>query len=84
MPVSNDFPTASPATPSEPKCHGFEGLACIKCGVAGNISIDLPDLTGSGSIHCYECDETFSLDEVREVMEAWAKVIAWVGLAPTL
>lgn len=54
-------------------------LTCIKCGVEGLIKLHLDDCQ---TFECGECDETFTCDEVRDVVNQWGRMLAWVEAAP--
>jgi hypothetical protein len=58
--------------------RGFD-LACIKCGEECCLSLDLNDLE---TVRCPECDNEYTLEEVRKVIGQWARLLAWVDLAP--
>lgn len=47
-------------------------LKCLKCGEVCLIKLHLDDCT---TLQCNECDETFTLDEVREMVEGWNKAL---------
>lgn len=70
---------ATNATPAPVK-RGFEGLKCPLCG--GNDSAQSLDLDDLHNVHCGECGEEYTLDDVREMMAAWQRVLDWVALAP--
>lgn len=72
-------------TTCEPVKRGFGSvLRCLHCGEAGCLAINLHTLTDDDSIRCGNCEADYGLDEVREVIEAWGKVLAWVEAAPQL
>jgi hypothetical protein len=58
---------------------GFVGLKCVHCGNAGGVSLSLYDLD---TVHCTECDDEYTLSEVRDTIDQWAQVLAWRDLAP--
>jgi hypothetical protein len=65
--------------------RGFGGmLPCIRCPETGTVSIDLADLTGDEAVYCSSCENRYSLEEVRDVLASWAKVIGWVSCAPEI
>ncbi len=59
----------------------FSGVQCIKCGVADNVRLDLENLT---DVHCADCDETFTTDDVRGLVREWARILAWIEMAKTI
>jgi hypothetical protein len=60
--------------------RGFRGICCILCADAeAVISLDLDDCH---TLRCGACDDTFTLEDVREHVAAWQRVIAWVDAAP--
>jgi hypothetical protein len=54
-------------------------LACIKCGLAGDIVLNLNDLE---SFQCQECGTRFSAFEIQFVMNQWKKALDWIDAAP--
>lgn len=55
-------------------------LPCPKCGEQeAMIQLDLDD---GQTCSCRECDDEFSLDDVREFIGRWAKMIAWIETMP--
>jgi hypothetical protein len=66
------------------KPRGFAAIPCLRCPETGTVSIDLADLTGDEAVYCSSCENRYSLDEVRDVLASWAKVIGWVSCAPEI
>jgi peptide subunit release factor 1 (eRF1) len=58
---------------------GFVGLKCVRCGERDGVSLSLHDLD---TLHCNQCDEEYTLSEVRDTLDQWAVVLAWGGAAP--
>lgn len=60
---------------------GFGELPCLKCGQTGTIRLDLDDLS---TFSCPECDDTFCLDDVQEIIGKWGAVVRWLkeGVRP--
>lgn len=62
--------------------HGFPGLRCPLCGTADETqSIDLDDLQ---TIRCAGCGEDYRVDDVRELLATWQRVLDWIDAAPTV
>lgn len=58
-------------------------VVCIKCW-AENALVKL-HLDGSNDIECAECEETFTCEDVRGVIEnakKWERVLKWIDAAP--
>ena len=56
-------------------------VPCPKCGQAeATVRLDLSDLE---TCHCVDCDETFSLDLVRDFIAKWQRVLGWVATCPS-
>jgi hypothetical protein len=68
-------PTTAPAK------RGFGVLPCIRCGQDASISIDLDDCA---TFRCGECEESFDACDLREHLEKWQRVLAWVEQAPVV
>jgi hypothetical protein len=55
----------------------------LPCPMCGNqeavIHLNLADADGC---KCQECDEEFTIDDVRGLIEKWTKVIKWVEMMP--
>jgi hypothetical protein len=71
--------TTAHQTAAKPKPRGFGALPCILCGQETTISLDLDEVD---NFHCSECDGVFSVSDLRDHMERWQKVLAWIHLAP--
>lgn len=54
-------------------------LPCPRCGEVCGIALDLDDLE---TCRCRECEENFTLDDVRAITKAWAPVLAWIDSSP--
>lgn len=59
--------------------RGF-AVACIRCGQQA-MKVKLDD---TSAFECAECGEEFTTADVRDVLERWAAVLAWVESAPEL
>ena len=57
---------------------GFKA-PCLRCGENDTVMLDLSDLE---TCHCNSCDAEFTIEQVREVLVTWAKIIAWIDTAP--
>lgn len=65
--------------------RGFGDLPCPRCmNVGSTVSIDLTDFSHNEAISCAECDEAFGINDIRELVEAWQPVLAWLQTAPEL
>jgi transposase-like protein len=71
--------TNSEARAAKEPRRGFSDVHCIRCGATDATRVNLEDL----SFECSECGETYTTRDVHEHMDAWTRVIMWVGLAPT-
>jgi hypothetical protein len=63
-----------------PREETTEGLLlpCPRCGEASaTIRLELADMD---TCVCVDCDETFSLTDVRDWISRWSRVIRWVEL----
>jgi hypothetical protein len=58
---------------------GFGGLPCVKCGERDCVSLSLHDLD---TAYCDECENEYTLSEVRDTIDQWSVVLAWRDLAP--
>ena len=58
---------------------GFPGLACIKCGEVDTVAMDLDDCS---TFRCRECENEFTLEDVRASVTAWQRVLAWLDSVP--
>ncbi len=71
---------ASAPTP-ETQRRGFPSLTCVLCGEADCVRLDLSDLD---TFTCTSCEADFTLDEVREHLAAWGRVVVWIESAPAV
>lgn len=78
--------TATNAVPTcRPVKRGFNYLPCPRCGQEeATVSIDLHDLTDPEAIQCRDCDATFGIEEVRDIVAKWQRVLLWIDSAPEL
>lgn len=58
--------------------RGFKHIPCLKCGETDTVKVSLDTM----GFLCTSCDGEWTADDVRAVMDAWTKVLAWVELAP--
>ena len=59
-------------------------LPCPRCmEQEANISLYLGDL-GSGytELKCNECEEAFSIGDIRNLFDRWVPVLRWIDSAP--
>lgn len=54
-------------------------LTCVKCSEK-EISLDLDDCQ---TFRCRSCEEEYTVDDVREIIAEYSKVLAWIDTAPT-
>jgi hypothetical protein len=54
-------------------------VKCIDCGESGGLALKLAD---GETFTCSECDGEFTSDDVREQIEAWQRMLAWVRQCP--
>lgn len=71
-------------TRPDEKPRGFAPLPCLRCGVAGGVSLYLDYLDAENAFACSECGERFGAADVRAAMSQWAKVLAWISAASVL
>ena len=57
-------------------------VLCPSCGEVGGIRLDPNDLGDDGTFNCTECDGEFTIGHMRNLLEAWPRVLAWLDLAP--
>jgi hypothetical protein len=50
-------------------------VRCILCGEYDGVSLKLAD---GDSFTCSNCDNEFAVEDVREQVEAWSAMLAWV------
>jgi hypothetical protein len=56
-------------------------VICPRCMVDGaTISVDLDD---GEALRCHDCDETYSVTEVRELIASWGPLLVWLDLHPS-
>lgn len=61
--------------------RGFN-VTCIRCGNAdATVTLNLDDCD---TFRCTECEEEWSVEDVREHVIFWARVIKWVESANQL
>lgn len=72
--------TANGKPEAKPVNRGFPGLRCPCCGETDSLSVDLDNLY----IRCRENECEVSMDEVRELIAQWQRVLAWLEMAPAL
>lgn len=56
-------------------------VRCIKCGKPSDEALIGVDVN-TAEIHCGECDETYTVDDVREQIEEWGRLVRWIELHP--
>ena len=62
-------------------------LPCPRCGEASaNIALNLWSLEDSDSenLHCTECENDISLNDVRSFIDRWTAILTWIEAAPTV
>lgn len=64
-----------------PAKRGFADLPCIKCGVVDGVHLVLLDCE---TFTCTECNEEFTVEDVRAQLAKWAAVVEWIALAPAI
>lgn len=58
--------------------RGFRA-SCPLCGQEDKLYVNLDDVT---VLRCTDCDGEIEVDDLRERIETWTEIIAWLGLAP--
>lgn len=71
------------AEKSAPVRCGFPGLTCPLCAQKDDAVIAL-QLDDCETFHCFGCDADFAVDDVREMIASWQKVLAWIDPAPAV
>jgi hypothetical protein len=61
--------------------RGFPGLPCLKCGATDAVRVSVAD---TRTLSCGECNEDFTVDEARAILESWASVLTWIEAAPVI
>lgn len=61
--------------------RGFAGVRCPLCGSDDVQKIQLDDLE---TCHCSACEEDYTLDDVRQLVAAWQRVLLWIDAAPAI
>lgn len=55
-------------------------LPCPCCGASeANISLYLSDR----EMVCHECEASFTVDDVKEFINKWSRIIPWIESMPT-
>lgn len=71
-----------PAPECKPVRRGFGPLPCLLCGEAdASVSLDIADMQ---TVKCNACDGETTIDDIRETLATWRRVIDWVDQAPEL
>jgi hypothetical protein len=61
---------------------GFGPLPCPKCLNSAAVAVHLDDLGAADCCRCAECEESFALADVRELVERWRPVLLWLATCP--
>lgn len=73
--MSNLTPPAQPA-----QKRGFGLLPCPMCEDGGaTMRLGLDDVN---TFHCTECENEFTVNDVRSFIRAWEPVLEWIKTAP--
>ena len=67
--------------PAKSVRRGFPGIRCPLCGNDDVQSLDLDDLQ---TFHCGGCEESYTTEDVRELLAGWQKVLTWIDGAPAV
>jgi transcription elongation factor Elf1 len=68
-----------------PVARGFGPVCCPRCGEPNAcVSVELGDFSAGDALHCKDCDESFSLDLIRNIVKTWPRVLAWLDSAPAI
>ena len=54
-------------------------LICPKCLEVATVRLDLDD---GDTLTCTGCEESYSVDTVRQMVEGWAKLLPWLAQHP--
>jgi Zn ribbon nucleic-acid-binding protein len=78
--LRQEGPTAFPVpAPDDLRGRGFAGVACPKCGTPDRLVLRLEAVT---SFECQFCGDLFTADAVRDHLDRWGAVLAWLALCP--
>lgn len=58
---------------------GFGKLPCPRCGQDDSVWLHLERVD---EFECGQCDERFNETELRDIIERWTPVLAWLETAP--
>jgi hypothetical protein len=72
--------TASPQTAVPPQARGFPGLRCPICGSEDGLLY--LDLGGLDDFRCTANDCEFTVEDVRQFIGQWSRLVAWIDQAP--
>ena len=72
--------TASPQTAAAPPPRGFPGLRCPICGSEDGLLY--LDLGGLDDFRCTANDCEFTVEDVRQFIGQWSRLVAWIDQAP--
>lgn len=59
---------------------GFK-VRCPYCGVEDTLSVRLDDVH---AMTCSDCSSDVTPEDIRETIEAWSKLLAWLDTAPPI
>jgi uncharacterized protein (DUF983 family) len=65
--------------PDGPAGRGFPELPCPKCGVPDALAVHLEAV---GVLECRACGVEFTTAAVRDHLDRWGAVLAWLALCP--
>ena len=60
--------------------RGFK-VNCPFCGEDGNLRLEVEDVH---SLTCSSCDAEFTTEDIRQVIDGWRRLLAWLDAAPEL
>jgi hypothetical protein len=72
--------TASPQTAAASPARGFPGLRCPICGSEDGLLY--LDLGGLDDFRCTANDCEFTVEDVRQFIGQWSRLVAWIDQAP--
>lgn len=59
-------------------------VVCIRCGKDAADETAVTVDVVSGDIHCSDCDETYTSDDVQEVIDGWCRLLPWIRAKPDM
>jgi uncharacterized protein (DUF983 family) len=80
--LRQEAPPACPTltlAPGDPAGRGFPELPCPKCGTPDALAVHLEAVA---VLECRACGAEFTATAVRDHLDRWGAVLAWLCLCP--